>query len=143
MVVLQEWMLLVGAFVLGVAAQGSKICVDTIVQASIDDAYRGRVFSFYDVCSTCVRLGRGVRRRSRCPRRQLPAVFAVVAVGYAVTALVFGRASRGPATSRSANPATNPLPEQFGPRGEHVVDSPSPDTPWEWCVGVQSGAVSR
>ena len=34
---------------IGVAAQGSKICVDTIVQESIDDAYRGRVFSFYDV----------------------------------------------------------------------------------------------
>ena len=39
----------VGAFVLGVAAQGSKICVDTIVQTSVDDAFRGRVFSFYDV----------------------------------------------------------------------------------------------
>ena len=31
-VALSEWLLLVGAFVLGVAAQGSKICVDTIVQ---------------------------------------------------------------------------------------------------------------
>ncbi len=38
-----------GAFVLGVAAQGSKICVDTLVQQGVDDAYRGRVFSFYDV----------------------------------------------------------------------------------------------
>ena len=41
--------LLVGAFALGIAAQGSKICVDTIVQRWVDDAYRGRVFSFYDV----------------------------------------------------------------------------------------------
>jgi MFS family permease len=42
-------LLLLGAFALGIAAQGAKICVDTIVQESIDDAYRGRVFSFYDV----------------------------------------------------------------------------------------------
>lgn len=41
--------LLVGAVAIGLAAQGSKICVDAIVQRSIDDAYRGRVFSFYDV----------------------------------------------------------------------------------------------
>lgn len=42
-------LLLVGAFALGVAAQGAKICVDSIVQTWVDDAYRGRVFSFYDV----------------------------------------------------------------------------------------------
>lgn len=42
-------LLLVGAFVLGIAAQGAKICVDAIVQTWIDDRYRGRVFSFYDV----------------------------------------------------------------------------------------------
>ncbi|MEP6762158.1 MAG: MFS transporter, partial [Sporichthyaceae bacterium] len=46
---MNEALLLAGAFVIGVAAQGSKICVDTIVQESIDDAFRGRVFSFYDV----------------------------------------------------------------------------------------------
>ena len=63
-----EWLLLVGAFVLGVAAQGSKICVDTIVQESIDDAYRGRVFSFYDVLFNVV-----VRRRPRpSPRWPCP-----------------------------------------------------------------------
>ena len=42
-------LLLVGAFALGIAAQGAKICVDSIVQRWIDDGYRGRVFSFYDV----------------------------------------------------------------------------------------------
>ena len=26
-----------------------KICVDTIVQETIDDAYRGRVFAVYDM----------------------------------------------------------------------------------------------
>ena len=42
-------LVLVAALVLGVAAQGSKICVDAIVQRAVDDDFRGRVFSFYDV----------------------------------------------------------------------------------------------
>jgi MFS family permease len=41
-------MLLVGALLLGFAAQSIKICVDTLVQQQIDDAFRGRVFSLYD-----------------------------------------------------------------------------------------------
>jgi MFS family permease len=40
---------LTGALLLGICAQGSKICVDTIVQEFVDDDYRGRVFSFYDM----------------------------------------------------------------------------------------------
>jgi MFS family permease len=39
----------VGAFFLGLSAQGVKICVDTIVQSNVDDAFRGRVFSLYDL----------------------------------------------------------------------------------------------
>lgn len=42
--------LTVAAFVIGISAQGSKITVDTIVQKSVDDAFRGRVFTFYDIC---------------------------------------------------------------------------------------------
>ncbi|MEE1740016.1 MFS transporter [Streptomyces sp. BE147] len=41
--------MLVAAFVLGVVTQGSKIATDTVVQTSVDDAFRGRVFSLYDV----------------------------------------------------------------------------------------------
>ena len=33
----------------GSSAQGIKICVDTLVQVDVDDAFRGRVFSLYDV----------------------------------------------------------------------------------------------
>jgi MFS family permease len=44
-----EWSILVAALVLGLASQGVKICVDTLVQTSVDDAFRGRVFSIYDV----------------------------------------------------------------------------------------------
>jgi dipeptide/tripeptide permease len=42
-------LLYVGAFVIGLTGQGTKICVDAVVQGSVDDEFRGRVFSLYDV----------------------------------------------------------------------------------------------
>ncbi|MYV56546.1 MFS transporter, partial [Streptomyces sp. SID3212] len=41
--------LLVAAFVLGLVTQGAKIATDTVVQTAVDDTFRGRVFSLYDV----------------------------------------------------------------------------------------------
>jgi MFS family permease len=41
-------LLLVSAFVIGIGVQGTKICVDALLQAASADAFRGRVFSFYD-----------------------------------------------------------------------------------------------
>jgi MFS family permease len=40
---------LVVGFALGLSAQCVKICVDTTVQETVDDAYMGRVFSLYDM----------------------------------------------------------------------------------------------
>ena len=40
--------LVLGAL-LGLSAQGVKICTDTTVQEEVDDAYLGRVFSLYDM----------------------------------------------------------------------------------------------
>ena len=40
---------LTAALLLGLAAQGAKIAVDTIVQRDTDDIYRGRAFALYDV----------------------------------------------------------------------------------------------
>ena len=41
-------LLLLAALLLGFAAQGIKICVDTLVQRDVEDLYRGRVFALYD-----------------------------------------------------------------------------------------------
>ncbi|MER7493734.1 MFS transporter [Streptomyces pharetrae] len=41
--------LLVAAFVLGLTTQGAKIATDTVVQSSVEDGFRGRTFSVYDV----------------------------------------------------------------------------------------------
>ena len=40
---------LVIGFCLYLAAQGVAICATTILQEEVDDAYRGRVFAFYDM----------------------------------------------------------------------------------------------
>ncbi|MFC4034143.1 MFS transporter [Streptomyces polygonati] len=41
--------MMLAAFALGVTTQGAKIATDTVVQTRIEDGYRGRVFSLYDV----------------------------------------------------------------------------------------------
>ena len=41
--------LLVAAFLLGITAQNIKLCVDTLVQAHVDDEFKGRVFVLYDM----------------------------------------------------------------------------------------------
>ena len=41
--------LAVAGFVLGLCSQSLKICVDTLVQAHIDDDFKGRVFTVYDM----------------------------------------------------------------------------------------------
>ena len=41
--------ILVSGFLTGFCAQGVKISVDTLVQTGVDDVYRGRVFSLYDM----------------------------------------------------------------------------------------------
>jgi len=92
---LNEALLLVGAFVIGVAAQGSKICVDTIVQESIDDAFRGRVFSFYDVIFNIAFVSAAAFAALTLPADgNSPAVYAVISAGYALTALTYGRVNR-------------------------------------------------
>lgn len=52
--------LLASALVISGAGQALKVCVDSIVQAGIEDAYRGRVFSVYDLVFNAVFVAAGV-----------------------------------------------------------------------------------
>ncbi|MGH3328756.1 MAG: MFS transporter [Streptomycetales bacterium] len=90
-----EATLVIGAFLLGVVAQATKICVDTIVQESIDDAYRGRVFSFYDVLFNVSFVSAALFAALALPPsgKSYP-VLVFVAVGYALTSLAYGLARR-------------------------------------------------
>jgi MFS family permease len=87
--------IVVGAFFLGVIAQAVKICVDTVVQEQIDDDFRGRVFSLYDVAFNVAFVSAaavGVIVLPESGRSYLS--LAVVAVGYTATGITYGLAVR-------------------------------------------------
>jgi MFS family permease len=44
-----EFTMTASAFLVGLCGQGIKVTNDALVQSKINDAYRGRVFAFYDV----------------------------------------------------------------------------------------------
>jgi hypothetical protein len=91
---------LVAAFFLGVAAQGSKICVDAIVQGGVDDVFRGRVMSFYDVVFNVAFVGAAALCAAVLPANGYSAaVYLGVALTYAVTALAYARLTRLPTTA--------------------------------------------
>jgi MFS family permease len=87
--------LLVAAFFLGICSQGVKICVDTLVQTAVDDEFRGRVFALYDVGFNVVFVAAAAVGALIIPANgKSYAVLALVACGYALTALLYWRAER-------------------------------------------------
>ncbi|UYQ63270.1 MFS transporter [Streptomyces peucetius] len=82
----------VAAFVLGLVAQGTKIATDTVVQTSVDDAFRGRVFSLYDVLFNVAFVGAaGVAALMLPPDGRSVVLVVMVAGIYAATAVALGR----------------------------------------------------
>ncbi|MDP9241108.1 MAG: MFS transporter [Actinomycetota bacterium] len=78
------------AFFLGIVSQGSKITVDSIVQESIDDAFRGRVFSFYDILFNVSFVSAAAFGALALPSNgKSYAVLVFIALGYAVTAAIY------------------------------------------------------
>ncbi|HEY2831318.1 MAG TPA: MFS transporter [Sporichthyaceae bacterium] len=85
--------LVLGAFLLGLAAQAVKICVDTIVQESIDDEFRGRVFSVYDVLFNSAFVSAAAVASLTMPESgKSYAILSAVSLGYAVAAVLYLRA---------------------------------------------------
>jgi MFS family permease len=98
----------IGAYFLGVASQGIKICVDTLVQQNIDDAFRGRVFSIYDLVFNVVFLLAAAVGAATIPDTGKSYVLLVVmALGYLGTALAYGRVSRTGAGARPFSPSAS------------------------------------
>ncbi len=84
--------MMLGAALLGLAAQGAKIAVDTVVQRDSVDEFRGRAFSLYDVLYNAAFVGAAALAALTLPDTGYsPVVFAGIAVAYAVAAVVFGR----------------------------------------------------
>lgn len=87
--------LLVAAFILGLASQGVKIVVDTLVQTNVEDAYRGRVFSLYDVIFNVAFVGAAGAGAVVLPDSgKSYVVLVAVALGYALTALWYAAVTR-------------------------------------------------
>lgn len=91
----------VAVFFINVAAQGTKIVVDTMLQYECDDAYRGRVFSINDTAfNLTFVIGLYVGSVLLPPDGRSAAVMIAVAVGYELLAVGYGltaarRARRG------------------------------------------------
>nr|WP_033257728.1 MFS transporter [Kitasatospora sp. SID7827] len=83
------------ALLLGVVTQGTKICADTLVQESVEDEYRGRVFAIYDVLMNVSYVAAAAATALVLPLdgRSAPVVLALAAL-YALGALLYFRASR-------------------------------------------------
>jgi MFS family permease len=90
------------AALLGLAAQGAKIAVDTIVQRDSEDAYRGRAFAFYDVLYNAAFVGAAALAAFLVPDAGWsPGLFVALSVGYIAASILFGmRSTRTAAIAR-------------------------------------------
>ncbi|HEV2888338.1 MAG TPA: MFS transporter, partial [Jatrophihabitans sp.] len=78
------------AMLLGLAAQGVKICVDTLIAQRVADDYRGRVFSLYDTLFNVIFVAAGVLTALALPENGKSAVAVVViGVAYLITGAVY------------------------------------------------------
>lgn len=102
---------LVGAGLLGLAAQGAKIAVDTIVQRDTDDAFRGRAFALYDVLYNAAFVGAAALGAVTLPDTGWSrGLFLALAVGYALAATWYAMASRSATHPAPSPTAETPLP---------------------------------
>ncbi|MCX4408623.1 MFS transporter [Streptomyces sp. NPDC059441] len=84
--------MLAAAFVLGLTTQGAKIATDTIVQSSVDDGYRGRIFSVYDVLFNVAFVGAAaVAALMLPPDGRSAALVVTLATVYAAIAVAMAR----------------------------------------------------
>ena len=89
--------LLIG-FALNLVSQGVAICSTTIIQEQADDAYRGRVFAFYDVMFNVTFVAGAAISAAFMPATgKSYALLVVVAAGYLLAAAAYRLASRQPA----------------------------------------------
>lgn len=85
---------LVAAGLVGWAGQGLKICVDTVVQRGVDDDFRGRVFSVYDVLFNGAFVLAVAAAAVVVPADgDAPGVFAALTVGYVALGWAYRRAT--------------------------------------------------
>jgi MFS family permease len=99
---------LIIGFCLNLAGQGVAICATTILQEEVDDAYRGRVFSFYDMMFNVTYVAGAALSAVFMPLNgRSPAIIGLAAVGYALAAAGYWIVSRQPSAG-GESPAASP-----------------------------------
>jgi len=97
-------------FCLYLAGQGVAICAVTILQEEVEDAYRGRLFAFYDVMFNVTLAAGALISAAFIPRTGKSSVLiGLVAVGYALTAAGYwlvGRQSSAPEEPGTSSPSS-------------------------------------
>jgi hypothetical protein len=82
-------------FVLGFVSQAVKICVDTTLQESVDDDYRGRVFSVYDTLFNVTFVVALLVGAVTLPPSGISyGMLVAVGLGYVLTAVAYHRITR-------------------------------------------------
>jgi MFS family permease len=98
---------LVIGFLLGVTAQGVAICATTVLQQEVDDDFRGRVFSLYDMLFNGAFVAGAAISAGFMPKTgHSYAMLILVAAGYLVAAAAYWLISRQPAAP--SGPAGSP-----------------------------------
>jgi len=100
-----------GALLLGFSAQANKICVDTIVQEEVPDAYRGRAFSLYDLLFNVAFVAAAALAAVVVPLdgRSSPTITAA-GIGYLLAGVVYYRAARRHAVDMRVRAVGVPAP---------------------------------
>jgi MFS family permease len=92
-------------FLIYLCSQGVAICVTTVLQEEVGDAYRGRMFAFYDVMfNVSLAFGALLSAVFLPLNGKSPAVVGAVAAGYAVAAAGYWLLSRQPSGPGPAGP---------------------------------------
>jgi MFS family permease len=100
--------MLIGSVLLGLAVQGGKIAVDTIVQRDTDDDYRGRAFSLYDMLYNSAFVAAAALAALVLPDTGYSRIaFGSLAIAYLVAAAWFTRTRVRPILDGTAADAAN------------------------------------
>ncbi len=87
--------LLLAGFLLGITAQSIKLCVDTLVQAHVDDEFKGRVFVLYDmIFNVALVVAAGIGAAILPANGVSVPIILGLAVAYALLGLWFGLITR-------------------------------------------------
>ena len=116
----QLGLVLVGVLLLSFVAQGVKICVDTVVQRTIEDSFRGRVFTVYDTLFNVAFVTAAVVTAFTVPESgHAPASIVVLAAIYGLTGIGYwwAAASLPAPVARAAYQASSSASARSAPSG--------------------------